>query len=107
MRASREFPLSRSVLYLLFFFFNDTATTEIYTLSLLDALPICTAPEKQKPLPSKLFEGLKNIDEMDIIEDQKPPQVFTQAQGNSLESVQKSIEQQLQPKTIIKEIPIR
>src|SRR5436190_5250061 len=26
----------------LFFFFNDTATTEIYTLSLHDALPICT-----------------------------------------------------------------
>src|SRR5256885_11561099 len=25
-----------------FFFFNDTATTEIYTLSLHDALPICT-----------------------------------------------------------------
>src|SRR3712207_9486124 len=26
------------------FFFNDTATTEIYTLSLHDALPICHAP---------------------------------------------------------------
>src|SRR6478609_11887568 len=26
--------------YCLFFFFNDTATTEIYTLSLHDALPI-------------------------------------------------------------------
>ena len=26
--------------YNLFFFFNDTATTEIYTLSLHDALPI-------------------------------------------------------------------
>src|SRR3712207_8512362 len=26
-----------------FFFFNDTATTEIYTLSLHDALPICPA----------------------------------------------------------------
>src|SRR5256885_5868990 len=25
----------------IFFFFNDTATTEIYTLSLHDALPIC------------------------------------------------------------------
>src|SRR2546430_12675502 len=25
----------------LFFFFNDTATTEIYTLTLHDALPIC------------------------------------------------------------------
>src|SRR2546430_9770481 len=28
---------------LLFFFFNDTATTEIYTLSLHDALPIWVA----------------------------------------------------------------
>src|SRR5258707_15328576 len=27
-------------LFFLFFFFNDTATTEIYTLSLHDALPI-------------------------------------------------------------------
>src|SRR2546430_17666088 len=27
----------------LLFFFNDTATTEIYTLSLHDALPICRA----------------------------------------------------------------
>ena len=29
--------------FVLFFFFNDTATTEIYTLSLHDALPICLA----------------------------------------------------------------
>src|SRR6266487_4457725 len=29
------------VLVFTFFFFNDTATTEIYTLSLHDALPIC------------------------------------------------------------------
>src|SRR2546430_10360891 len=31
---------------IVFFFFNDTATTEIYTLSLHDALPIF-APERQ------------------------------------------------------------
>src|SRR5690349_23872152 len=31
------------LLSLLFFFFNDTATTEIYTLSLHDALPIYDA----------------------------------------------------------------
>src|SRR2546430_16070280 len=29
-----------TILCLIFFFFNDTATTEIYTLSLHDALPI-------------------------------------------------------------------
>src|SRR3712207_7043117 len=28
---------------MVFFFFNDTATTEIYTLSLHDALPICVS----------------------------------------------------------------
>src|SRR5215467_16346948 len=33
-----------------FFFFNDTATTEIYTLSLHDALPICIS----RPDPLKL-----------------------------------------------------
>src|SRR3712207_9555606 len=31
------------MLWLLFFFFNDAATTEIYTLSLHDALPISPA----------------------------------------------------------------
>src|SRR5438876_10399834 len=35
------YTLSRILfLFLLFFFFNDTPTTEIYTLSLHDALPI-------------------------------------------------------------------
>src|SRR2546429_9972672 len=32
-----------------FFFFNDTATTEIYTLSLHDALPICFASTALSP----------------------------------------------------------
>src|SRR5436190_5063901 len=30
------------------FFFNDTATTEIYTLSLHDALPICRSRRKRR-----------------------------------------------------------
>src|SRR2546430_7149247 len=37
-------------MYLCFFFFNDTATTEIYTLSLHDALPIlavCSGTRKR------------------------------------------------------------
>src|SRR6266481_9950802 len=39
----------RSVMrFLLFFFFNDTATTEIYTLSLHDALPICQTDESAR-----------------------------------------------------------
>src|SRR2546430_9688433 len=32
--------MNASLLFFFFFFFNDTATTEIYTLSLHDALPI-------------------------------------------------------------------
>src|SRR2546429_2808801 len=40
MSCARAILLIRHVLSVLFFFFNDTATTEIYTLSLHDALPI-------------------------------------------------------------------
>src|SRR2546426_3512525 len=36
--------MSRVLSRTFFFFFNDTATTEIYTLSLHDALPIFTKP---------------------------------------------------------------
>src|SRR2546427_8539340 len=35
------------------FFFNDTATTEIYTLSLHDALPISTDPSRPAPCRSR------------------------------------------------------
>src|SRR5437773_8940208 len=39
-----------------FFFFNDTATTEIYTLSLHDALPILgIASGDLKQLPSRML----------------------------------------------------
>src|SRR5579875_1476932 len=34
---------------IVFFFFNDTATTEIYTLSLHDALPISMGPKPADP----------------------------------------------------------
>src|ERR1041385_8931628 len=42
---SRVCRIRRSITCVIFFFFNDTATTEIYTLSLHDALPICTVFE--------------------------------------------------------------
>src|SRR5256885_14469651 len=42
-----------------FFFFNDTATTEIYTLSLHDALPICVdEPELAGTLEFELAAGV-------------------------------------------------
>src|SRR6478672_13757504 len=39
--------------YFLFFFFNDTATTEIYTLSLHDALPISTSRRPSRTAPPR------------------------------------------------------
>src|SRR5574340_1600581 len=43
--------MSCTKLIILFFFFNDTATTEIYTLSLHDALPIY---ERADPVHAQL-----------------------------------------------------
>src|SRR2546430_5440149 len=60
-------------IFLYFFFFNDTATTEIYTLSLHDALPICRPLQRQaegdgreasgtpRPLSTHFFERLKHV----------------------------------------------
>src|SRR6266508_3001766 len=39
------------------FFFNDTATTEIYALSLLDALPICAS--SSPPVASLRYRAMK------------------------------------------------
>src|SRR5437762_11927415 len=51
--------------YSRYFFFNDTATTEIYTLSLHDALPILESPYFPVPfgeLPSNVeIEELKDM----------------------------------------------
>src|SRR5258707_7098488 len=48
------------LLYLLFFFFNDTATTEIYTLSLHDALPISRPPAGGSPTARKNAATARN-----------------------------------------------
>src|SRR6266481_8556998 len=45
---------SSIILLPFFFFFNDTATTEIYTLSLHDALPICERAHDRRAV--ELFE---------------------------------------------------
>src|SRR5260370_35176689 len=49
----------------LFFFFNDTATTEIYTLSLHDALPIYNVFRKFSAFHDET--GRLNVDGMNII----------------------------------------
>src|SRR5947208_4226574 len=51
-----------------FFFFNDTATTEIYTLSLHDALPIC---------PSFRLGGLMKHDRRTLL------RFFVQSRGRA------------------------
>src|SRR6266487_5776667 len=45
----RFFNSLNLLIVLLFFFFNETATTEIYTLSLHDALPISPPPPRRAP----------------------------------------------------------
>src|SRR5258708_31334193 len=42
----------------IFFFFNDTATTEIYTLSLHDALPILKPSHIREMTPRAIIVGL-------------------------------------------------
>src|SRR3712207_8748676 len=49
------------------FFFNDTATTEIYTLSLHDALPIYIVDFG----PSMLRGAVQNIDHVNVLLDDR------------------------------------
>ena len=46
----KQSQAASAVLYLFVFFFNDTATTEIYTLSLHDALPILAIFTRRVPV---------------------------------------------------------
>src|SRR5215203_7461177 len=64
------FMLLRFSFFYFCFFFNDTATTEIYTLSLHDALPICSVvrrpPRRQHgsrslPRPSRSEEHTSEL----------------------------------------------
>ena len=48
-----------------FFFFNDTATTEIYTLSLHDALPICLDFNRPEDFFLKLIANIAWGDQED------------------------------------------
>src|SRR2546422_9128006 len=54
-----------SLSFFSFFFFNDTATTEIYTLSLHDALPICLA-HPGKLAPYEFFADIASDDPRDL-----------------------------------------
>src|SRR6266496_6858747 len=70
--GSHLFPIRKyRVVRFLFFFFNDTATTEIYTLSLHDALPIlagggtgAAGPLKPASLPSSVPRSEEHTSEL-------------------------------------------
>src|SRR5690349_23480889 len=63
---------------LLFFFFHDTATTEIYTLSLHDALPICQW---------KALEHIDRVREKLGIASLEPARLATSLSGGELTRV--------------------
>src|SRR3982751_7023178 len=72
----------------LFFFFNDTATTEIYTLSLHDALPICARlPFAQfphaRPGPERLQDGDRKSTRLNSSHDQISYAVFCLKKNNN------------------------
>ena len=67
------------VLVFFLFFFNDTATTEIYTLSLHDALPICVV-QKIVDEANLAFQLNRNVmhDLEPLVKDAVGDQVFEQ-----------------------------
>src|SRR2546430_13608441 len=54
MFSVRQYVSLQQRLTIFFFFFNDTATTEIYTLSLHDALPISKSQKRFVIVPVEL-----------------------------------------------------
>src|SRR2546422_6688845 len=55
----------------LFFFFNDTATTEIYTLSLHDALPISPAPPRRRGRSRRVSRAPRRHVHVSPVQDRK------------------------------------
>src|SRR5258706_9842491 len=58
--------------FFFFFFFNDTATTEIYTLSLHDALPICLSKLAGRPVVVENRPGAQGALASDVVAKAKP-----------------------------------
>src|SRR2546422_11675194 len=68
-RLAKQFSTHSVSHYIIFFFFNDTATTEIYTLSLHDALPISfdinKGFEKENPFNLAFAMDKSQVEEKD------------------------------------------
>src|SRR3712207_9119585 len=69
----------------IFFFFNDTATTEIYTLSLHDALPISTLTESGVDLTFTNWRGIVAAPDITAEEAQRHVDLITQIHDRSEE----------------------
>src|SRR3712207_7116594 len=59
------------VIILFFFFFNDTATTEIYTLSLHDALPILLDADLGQAVVHGPLQPVRSLRHLRLDEDRK------------------------------------
>src|SRR3712207_6367382 len=84
------------MLLCLIFFFNDTATTEIYTLSLHDALPICILPAPRGlPQVEVTFDidanGILNVSAKDKATGKEQKIVIQSSSGLSDAEIQKMV----------------
>src|SRR2546426_3479505 len=78
-----------------FFFFNDTATTEIYTLSLHDALPIChdrRPPSRRAPPVDEQGAALRQHAAGDDLRQVQAPGVEHDRAGHRVKDQQRSEE---------------
>src|SRR5439155_27120301 len=73
-----------------YFFFNDTATTEIYTLSLHDALPISFTGRSAKIAEPAFFKQIGGGESLATTADWKPPMRCTILVLKSNETLQLS-----------------
>src|SRR5256885_15627461 len=53
------YVMTQAAVSFIFFFFNDTATTEIYTLSLHDALPISDSETRGRRTPARALRAAR------------------------------------------------
>ena len=75
---------TKSICVFFFFFFNDTATTEIYTLSLHDALPICFKYSTIEDHLKRTYEGIKGyLPEYQVMTSSRTPS-YIALTGHSL-----------------------